>query len=162
MPKIDPEITSEWRCFAELSPAALYELLQFRQQIFVVEQRSPYADLDGLDQDAWHLLLSAGDALVGCLRVAPPPSAGAAARIGRVAVAAGVRRRGLAHRLMSEALSFCRGRWPGRPVSLAAQLYLVPFYESFGFATVSAPYDDCGVPHVEMALPASAEGRASG
>jgi ElaA protein len=152
LPKIVPKITSEWRCFEELSPAALYELLQFRQRIFVVEQTSPYADLDGLDQEAWHLLLSAGDALVGCLRLVPPADPRAAVRIGRVAVAAGWRRRGFGRRLMEEALSLCRDHWPGRPMALAAQLYLVPFYESFGFAAAAAPYDDCGVPHVEMTL----------
>ena len=157
MPKIASEITLEWRRFEELSAAALYELLQFRQQIFVVEQASPYADLDGLDQGARHLLLSAGDALVGYLRWAPPAEPATAVRIGRVAVAAGWRRRGLARRLINEALSFCRDDSPGRPVALAAQLYLVPFYESFGFAATAAPYDDCGVPHVEMVLPGDAE-----
>lgn len=150
MPKIVPEITSEWRRFDQLSPTALYRLLQFRQQIFVVEQASPYGDLDGLDQDARHLLLSADDALVGCLRVVPSPTE---IRIGRVAVAAGWRRRGLGRRLMDEALSLCRERWPGQPAALAAQLYLVSFYESLGFGATAAPYDDCGVLHVEMTLP---------
>jgi predicted GNAT family N-acyltransferase len=28
----------------------------------------------------------------------------------------------------------------------------VPFYESFGFATASEPYDDFGVAHIEMVL----------
>lgn len=152
MPKIAPKITSEWRRFEELSPAALYQLLQFRQQIFVVEQTSPYADLDGLDQAARHLLLQSRGALVGCLRLVPPTGPAAAVRIGRVAVAAGWRRRGLGRRLMSEALALCREQWPGRPVALAAQLYLVPFYNSFGFAATAAPYDDCGVPHIEMTL----------
>ncbi|GEM_PF-6720874 len=50
-------VSLEWRDFAELSPGLLYELLQFRQAIFVVEQASPYADLDGLDAQARHLLL---------------------------------------------------------------------------------------------------------
>ena len=54
-----PKITTQWQRFEELSPDALYEILRFRQSIFVVEQRSPYPDLDGLDQEAWHLLLRA-------------------------------------------------------------------------------------------------------
>ena len=161
MPKIARGITCQWRRFDELSPAALYELLQFRQQIFVVEQHSPYADLDGRDQDAWHLLLATRGTLVGCLRLVPPAGP-AAVRIGRVAVAAGWRRRGLGRRLMDEALSLCRERWPGRPVALAAQLYLVPFYESFGFAATAAPYDDCGVAHVEMTFPGPAGRRSAG
>src|SRR5436190_1610578 len=50
-----PEITTQWRRFDEVTVAELYELLRFRQSIFVVEQGSAYPDLDGLDQSAWHL-----------------------------------------------------------------------------------------------------------
>src|SRR5712671_1737077 len=54
-----PKIALEWQRFEQLSADMLYEVLRFRQSIFVVEQRSPYADLDGLDQEAWHVLLRA-------------------------------------------------------------------------------------------------------
>ena len=54
-----PKITAEWQRFEALSARRLYELLRFRQNIFVVEQRCSYPDLDGLDQIAWHLLVSA-------------------------------------------------------------------------------------------------------
>jgi ElaA protein len=50
-----PEITTQWRRFDELTASELYELLRFRQSIFVVEQASAYPDLDGLDPSAWHL-----------------------------------------------------------------------------------------------------------
>ncbi len=46
-----PEIATEWRRFEEWTAGELYELLRFRQSIFVVEQASPYPDLDGLDQE---------------------------------------------------------------------------------------------------------------
>jgi len=150
LPKIAPGITTRWQRFDELSAPALYELLRFRQQIFVVEQRSPYPDLDGLDRDAWHLSLRVGGDLAGCLRVIP---AAAEITIGRVAVAVDCRRQGLGRRLMAEALGFCRDRYPGHAIALSAQLYLVPFYQSLGFAAVSAPYDDFGVPHVAMRMP---------
>ena len=143
-----PKITTQWQRFEELSPDALYEILRFRQSIFVVEQRSPYPDLDGLDQEAWHLLLRADGELVGYLRLIPRPL-----RIGRVAVAAPLRRQGLGYRLMEEALLFCRERFPAQPIALGAQLHLVRFYESFGFTAVSDTYDDFGVPHVDMILP---------
>ena len=42
-----PKITTEWQRFEELPADVLYEVLRFRQSIFVVEQRSPYPDLDG-------------------------------------------------------------------------------------------------------------------
>jgi ElaA protein len=144
---IMPKITTEWQRFDELSADLLYEVLRFRQSIFVVEQRSPYADLDGLDQEAWHLLLRSEGELAGYLRLIPMPI-----RIGRIAVASHFRRRGLGRRLMEEALRVCRERYPAEDISLAAQLNLVPFYSSFGFAVISAPYDDFGVIHVEMRM----------
>jgi predicted GNAT family N-acyltransferase len=85
-------ITLEWRRFEDLSAAELYALLRFRQSIFVVEQCSPYADLDGRDCGARHLVAVAGGEPVGYLRVVP---AAEAIQIGRVAVAPSRRRRGL-------------------------------------------------------------------
>jgi ElaA protein len=100
-----------------------------------------------LDQSAWHLLLRVDGTLAGYFRLIPPP-----VRIGRVAVAAPLRGRGLGRRLMEEALSFCRERYPAQDIVLAAQLELASFYESFDFAVISEPYDDFGVMHVEMSL----------
>jgi ElaA protein len=142
-----PGATTEWQRFEQLSATTLYEMLRFRQSIFVVEQRSPYPDLDGLDQDAWHLLLRVEGDLAGYLRLTQLPL-----RIGRVAVAAHHRCHGLGRRLMEQALHLCRDRHPGEEIALAAQLALVPFYESFGFAVASEPYDDFGVLHVDMQL----------
>lgn len=128
----------------------LYDVLRFRQAIFVVEQCSPYADLDGRDHSALHLLLRVDAALAGYLRLMQPAEGVVA--IGRVAVGPAHRGRGLARLMMEEALARCRRDWPDVRITLGAQTYLVPFYRSFGFAPVSAPYDDCGVPHVDMAL----------
>jgi ElaA protein len=141
-----PKLEFEWQRFEQFSAPALYELLRFRQAIFVVEQASPYPDLDGLDQQAQHLLLRANGVLAGCLRLVPPPGL----RIGRVAVAPALRRQGLARRLMEQALGFCEENHPAQPIALTAQLYLAQFYESFGFAATSEPYDDFGLTHIHM------------
>ena len=144
-----PEAATEWQNFDQLTADKLYELLRFRQGIFVVEQGSPYPDLDGFDRDAWHLLLRLNGALIGYLRLIPaPPSV----RIGRVTVTASMRGRGLGRRLMEEALLFCHAQYPGPPVVLTAQVHLVPFYRSYGFEPTGAPFDDFGVQHVEMSL----------
>ena len=143
-----PDIALEWQRFAEFSTERLYELLRFRQAIFVVDQGSPYPDLDGFDQRAWHLLLRRDGGLGGCLRVRPPPDL----QIGRLAVAADLRRRGLARRLMTEALGLCRERWPASAIHLTAQLPLAGFYESLGFSPISRPYDDFGLTHLDMRL----------
>jgi ElaA protein len=144
-----PEAAMKWQRFDQLTVDGLYELLRFRQGIFVVEQESPYPDLDGLDQHAWHLLLPADGALAGYLRLIP---ASPSVRIGRVAVAAPLRRRGLGRRLTQEALLFCRAQYGGRPVVLTAQAHLVPFYRSFGFEPTGEPFDDFGLTHVNMEL----------
>jgi ElaA protein len=146
------EITTEWRPFDELTRGELYELLRFRQSIFVVEQRSPYPDLDGLDHSAWHLAARVESELVGYLRLTAIPGPPPMIRIGRVAVAPCLRRGGLGRMLMEKALMLCRERFPLRPVALGAQVPLVPFYERFGFAAASEPYDDFGVAHVEMVM----------
>jgi ElaA protein len=146
----DP-IRPEWLAFADFSAPLLYEVLRFRQAIFVVEQRCAYPDLDGLDVRAEHLLLWSGDALAGCLRLIPVPEEPRLA-IGRVAVAEPMRRRGLARRLMAEALARCRRDHRNCAVTLTGQTYLVPFYESLGFVTTSAPFDDYGLEHVHMSL----------
>ena len=147
-----PKITMEWQRFEALTTDRLYKLLRFRQNIFVVEQRSPYPDLDGLDKSAWHLVACADRELAGYLRVIPTVGPPQSVRIGRVAVAAPLRRQGLGRVLIGEALSLCRERCPMQPVALGAQLFLRPFYERFGFVPVSQPYDDFGVEHIEMVL----------
>jgi ElaA protein len=153
-----PNITLEWQRFDDFSTEGLYELLRFRQAIFVVEQRSPYPDIDGLDREAAHLLLCVDGRLGGCLRLLPPPGL----RIGRVAVGAEWRRQGLGRRLMAAALARCDARHPGQPVSLTAQLPLVGFYGGLGFVPISQPFDDFGVAHLHMRRPPRREDAASG
>jgi ElaA protein len=106
-----------------------------------------FPDLDGLDQEAWHLLLRAEGALAGYLRLIP-----SALRIGRIAVAAPLRRRGLGRRLMDEARARCHEHYPGLPVALTAQSHLLPFYRSFGFEPTGEPYGDFWLTHVDMEL----------
>jgi ElaA protein len=152
LPEITPEISTEWRRFAQLSAQELYDILRFRQSIFVVEQRSPYPDLDGFDQTARHLLLHEAGALAGYLRLAPMPGPPPLVSIGRVALAPHLRGQALGRTLMDQALRLCRDDYPDRPLGLRAQQHLVPFYRSFGFAVTSEPFDDFGVTHVEMAM----------
>jgi ElaA protein len=149
----------EWYRFDDLSPALLYEVLQFRQAIFVVEQGCAFPDLDGRDQGAHHLLLRLDGGLAGCLRLIPFTDELRVA-IGRVAVGEPFRGRGFARLLMMEALARCRRDYPDCAVTLSGQTYLAPFYETLGFAVTSAPYDDYGLSHVDMKLipsPASRE-----
>jgi predicted GNAT family N-acyltransferase len=133
-----------------------------REQVFCVEQGVPREEeLDGLDEQALHLLAferhepagaagsreqSDGERPIGTLRLL---LAREQAKIGRVAVEADRRRRGLASQMLERALA--RARDSGaRRARLAAQVVAVALYERAGFAVESEPFDDAGIAHVWM------------
>ena len=154
--KIADDLTLVWCEWGALSTDELYELLAFRQAIFVVEQASPYPDLDGRDDAARHLTLRRDDALIGYLRLIAPgveADARSPARLGRVAIAAAERGKGYARLMVGEALRLASVLYPGCSIEIGAQTYLEPFYASFGFTRLTSPYDDFGVPHVDMVRP---------
>jgi ElaA protein len=134
--------------FDDLDTRTAYELWRLRQQVFVVEQASPYPDLDGRDLEPTtrHLLLLEDERLVGCLRLLDD---GDALRIGRVVVTASARGRGRASLLMDEAMRLVGDR----AVRLDAQTGLTAFYASYGFEVTGPEFDDDGVLHVPMARP---------
>lgn len=132
--------------FAELSPYELYGLCRLRVDVFVVEQRCPYPELDGRDTEPGtvHVWFEAGDGTVAaCIRLLDD---GETRAIGRVATAATYRGQGLAARLMAEGLARCAGV----PVTLGAQAHLEGWYGRFGFVTSGPGYVEDGIPHVPM------------
>ena len=142
-----------WHRFADFDIHGLYRLLAFRQEVFVVEQASPFADLDFQDQDAWHLLAFDGESLVGCARVlAPSPSRGGAASFGRLVAAPSQRGTGLGRRMIGACLERLAADHPAADVVISAQSHLQDYYGRFGFRTESEPYDDGGILHVDMRL----------
>jgi hypothetical protein len=70
------EIAWQWSRFAEMTPHALYAALRARSEVFVVEQHCAFLDLDGADQEAWHLLgwveRGGTKVLAAYLRLLPP------------------------------------------------------------------------------------------
>jgi ElaA protein len=134
---------------ADLPAATLYELLRLRVDVFVVEQASPYAELDGrdLEDGARHFWLG-GDGhpepVLGCLRLLREPTG--EFRIGRLCTARSVRGRALGRQLMEAVLA----EVGDRTCVLDAQEHLAGFYEGFGFGRTGEPYDWDGVAHVPM------------
>lgn len=144
-----------WRTFDELDAPTLYALLALRQSILVVEQRSPYVDLDGRDREARHLVAVSPDgAFVGYARLFGPHDCGGTGRastsFGRVAVLEALRKHGVGRALIAECLRVLDAEHPRHPVRISAQTYLERLYASFGFSRDSEPYADCGVMHVDM------------
>jgi ElaA protein len=132
--------------FADLDASTLYGILRLRVDVFVVEQRCPYPELDGRDieESTLHAVARDDAEVVAYLRLVADPDG--TRRIGRVCVAAGRRGEGLAQRLMREALSACNGE----PVVLHAQTYLRRWYETLGFVVAGEEFVEDGIPHVLM------------
>jgi ElaA protein len=130
--------------FADLDPATLYGILRLRVDVFVVEQKCPYPELDGRDTEPGTRHLWIGDEPVAYLRLLAEPND--VSRIGRVAVARHARGGGHAARLMAHALDIVGDG----PCVLEAQSYLEDFYARYGFAKAGPPYVEDGIPHVPM------------
>ncbi|MBS4785359.1 MAG: GNAT family N-acetyltransferase [Clostridiales bacterium] len=144
-------VTLEYRSFEELDAAALYELLALRQEVFLLEQRCIYRDLDGLDRFACHLLAREEGRLVGCVRLLPAElcyDGYAAPSFGRLAVRSSCRGRGIGGELVRRACGWlCRD---GGEVRISAMAYLRGFYEELGFLPVSEVFWKEGVEHLTM------------
>ncbi|WP_308366957.1 MULTISPECIES: GNAT family N-acetyltransferase [unclassified Microbulbifer] len=144
----------QWRSFEQLSLQQLYQILRARQEVFTVEQDCAYQDADCLDQYSWHLMgwcsAPQGQELAAYLRVVFPEKKYPEPSIGRVLTRASHRGTGLGRELMRRAIE-CTGReYPDRPIRISAQQHLQRFYSEFGFEKVSEPYEEDGIPHIEM------------
>lgn len=141
----------EWRTFEELNNQELYDILSLRQEVFVIEQHCFYSDLDYQDQQAMHLLGINEGKLTAYLRLLPTHTPYPdAVSFGRVLTAPFARGRGLGKDLITQVLLYLDKKQNTLPIMISAQLYLERFYQSFGFETISGPYDEAGIPHIKM------------
>ncbi|MDB5754086.1 MAG: family N-acetyltransferase [Massilia sp.] len=144
----------QWRTFADLTNAELYEVLAQRQHVFVLEQQCLYNDFDGLDPDAHHLLgwriIDGRRQLAGYLRCLAPGAKYTEMSLGRVLTTSAARGAGIGRELLGQGIRHAERQHPGHPIKIGAQRYLEDFYASFGFVTISAPYEEDGIMHVDM------------
>ena len=138
------------RKFDALSVHDLHDLLRLRVDVFVVEQQCAYAEIDGRDTGAVHILgRSEEGALIAYARILPPDEHGPP-HIGRVIVSSAHRGHGLARTLMLHALDTLKAMYGTRRSALAAQAHLERFYGGFGYVRQGPDYPWDGIPHVDM------------
>lgn len=140
--------------FDGLTAADVYAVLALRQAVFVVEQQCIFPDIDWLDQPARHLLgwtmLEQRRTLVAYLRLLPPGLKYPECAIGRVVTSPLVRGTRIGRQLVARGVELAGRLYPAQPIRIGAQMQLERFYGSFGFETVSAPYNEDDIMHVEM------------
>ncbi|GIH04667.1 ElaA protein [Rhizocola hellebori] len=135
--------------FAELDTWTLYALLKLRTDVFVVEQRCAYPELDGRDAEPGtrHLWFESNRVPIAYLRLLSDVEEGApVVRIGRVATVKEARGQGLAGKLLVAALAAAGNT----TCVLDAQTEVAEFYGKYGFKQTGPEFVEDGIPHVPM------------
>ncbi|MNG83695.1 putative acyltransferase [compost metagenome] len=144
----------DWICkhHTDLGKDQLYAILKLRTEVFVVEQRCAYQEIDGQDLtgDTLHLMGWQDDQLVAYLRLLDPQSQGGDVVIGRVVTSPHVRGQGLGSPLLLKGLEAAEHCWSGTPVYLSAQAHLQGYYARHGFVVAGEEYLEDGIPHIGM------------
>lgn len=135
-----------------LRPMEWYEIMQLRQDVFVIEQRCLYRDLDGKDPFCLHLSgrqMHTGK-LAAYARLVPPSVVFEEASIGRVVTDQAIRGQGIGNLLMLRAIEEVQRNFLVSRIRISAQAHLQTFYYDLGFRKIGKVYDDEGIPHIDM------------
>lgn len=141
------------KSFEDLSVNELYDLLQLRSEVFVLEQQCLYQDMDGLDRECHHLLIYQGGSgtekpMIAYSRLIPAGKSFPECSIGRIVTR--THGSGYGKLLMQEALQWMHQLFGATDIRIGAQTYAIPFYEKFGFVAEGDTYDEDGIEHIEM------------
>jgi len=129
------------------SSALMPSVFALRHQVFVIEQAvAPDLERDGLDASAIHLAAMRDVAMLGTLRIV---RSGPSAKIGRMAVLEGERRRGIGSQLMRTAETIA-GQTGAKKIVLHAQLSAREFYRRLGYCEEGEVFDEAGIAHIAM------------
>eukprot|EP00656_Telonema_subtile_P039114 TRINITY_DN44251_c0_g1_i3.p1 TRINITY_DN44251_c0_g1~~TRINITY_DN44251_c0_g1_i3.p1 ORF type:complete len:204 (-),score=45.41 TRINITY_DN44251_c0_g1_i3:156-767(-) len=151
--------------FDELSTSELYQILQFRLEVFVVEQNVPFNDCDDMDQDSVHLMAyytpdpcdrqpPQREELVSYMRLIKPGVAfESESSFGRVMVRQRYRGGDLGRTMVKKGLWLLQNhpaltsgeRGMQTVVKINAECGLEKWYARHGFAEVDEQWDDLGV-----------------
>ncbi|PTX45028.1 ElaA protein [Christiangramia gaetbulicola] len=140
----------EVKKFSELKLTELYDILQLRSEVFVVEQDCVYQDIDGKDAEALHVIGFKNGKIVAYTRCFKPGYYFEEAAIGRVVVKDSERKHGYGHEIMKASDKAIKEQYKTSRIKLSAQQYLIKFYESHGYQTTGEGYLEDGIPHIAM------------
>jgi len=138
------------KLFSELNTTELYQILQIRSEVFVVEQDCVYQDIDFKDQKALHVFGFKNDKVVAYTRIFKPGDYFEKASIGRVVVAEKERKFGYGHLIMKASIIAIKNNFKVDEITISAQKYLKKFYETHQFKQVGEEYLEDGIPHIRM------------
>jgi predicted GNAT family N-acyltransferase len=128
-------------------PDEVAAALRLRERVFTGEQGvRTDADRDGRDGDATHIVAVEDGEVIGTCRLVFD---GPTARLGRMAVRAELRGRGVGAALLEEAERCAREAGSAR-IGLHAQTPAMSLYARSGYVQRGARFIEEGIPHVSM------------
>jgi len=136
--------------FDELTPTELYQILQLRNEVFVVEQNVVYQDADGKDYKALHVFLKDNNRIISYIRICKPGDYFKNACIGRVVTHPSYRRRGIGYKIVQKGIDIITQEMKADTIEISAQKYLLQFYNDLGFKEEGEEYLEDGLPHFRM------------
>ena len=138
------------KTFSELTTNELYDLLQLRSEVFVVEQDCVYQDVDGKDEKALHILGFKNEKLIAYTRVFKPGFYFEESSIGRVVVAKNERLFNYGNDIMQASIEAIKTHYNETIIKISAQVYLKKFYNNLGFKSIGEEYLEDDIPHIAM------------
>ena len=136
--------------YDDLTLDELYDILRIRVQVFVVEQEVPYNDLDGKDNDAYHVFIREDNQIKAYLRILCEDESNGKVKIGRVLTTE--RGKGYGRLVMERGIELARKVYNPKLINVHSQTYVNEFYAKLGFKQVSDVFIEEDRPHVSMDL----------
>lgn len=134
--------------FDELTSREVYEILRSRAEIFVVEQKISYVDMDKIDYNCLHCYIEDGGRVKAYLRAFYDNEG--SVKIGRVLTL--THGEGLGRELMVRSIEAIKEKMPAPLIYLNSQEHAVGFYEKLGFEVASNVFYEERIPHFRMEL----------
>ena len=121
------------------------ELKEIRREVFIQEQNVPEElEWDNDDLTCEHFIAYADNEAIGCARLIDQK------KIGRMAVLKPYRGMGVGKLIIDHIKRHASQKRYTR-LELSSQCHAFSFYKKCGFEAFSAPYEDAGIPHIDMA-----------
>lgn len=134
------------KTFDKLTTQELFNIYKLRVDVFVVEQQCPYHEVDDIDTISYHIYLqSYNSKILAYCRLYKIEDT---FHIGRVI--ASPKRKGYGTQIMKTTIKFASDILHAQSINIEAQTYAKNFYEKLGFIQTSEPFDEDGIPHIQM------------
>ena len=123
------------KSFSQLSLKEAHDLFELRSEVFVLEQKCVYQDIDGEDLNAHHILgKDSRNKIVAYARILPKGKSYASfVAIGRLVVSHKVRGNKHGHNLVKKSIEEAFKLDKSTPIKISAQAHLTSFYNKHGF-----------------------------